>query len=342
MTIELPSPIKRYGPERAVSFILALVVLTMGSADYWAYSKSYHEHPSVFQDVIQGTAGAPEQYRVGVIDTAAFVSQHAHLALRHIFTLIDVAAAFLAVFVLLFLLRRSKTYQTAGKVSRWLGLASFVALVQFYFAWVTSYQRVETLPTSAFVALTLLLLTVKFPFDGVIGGLATALAMVILAAAQGFVRADVAFALHLGVLLVCLTRTGGGTSLSRLGQAATSLTALVAATGIQFYMMKVAYPHATYGDTPIFQLLLNLKDIDGLATFALFIPPYIWMVRTLMTRKFEATAPALSVVYGSAVFLGLWWMVGRVEETRIFLPFALALVPLTVEMIMRRVEKPTA
>jgi len=36
------------------------------------------------------------------------------------------------------------------------------------------------------------------------------------------------------------------------------------------------------------------------------------------------------------IFLGMWVMVGRIKEVRIFLPFALALAPLTVELVMQR------
>jgi len=39
---------------------------------------------------------------------------------------------------------------------------------------------------------------------------------------------------------------------------------------------------------------------------------------------------------GALIFLGMWVTVGRIEEVRIFLPFALALVPLTIEIALQQ------
>jgi hypothetical protein len=39
---------------------------------------------------------------------------------------------------------------------------------------------------------------------------------------------------------------------------------------------------------------------------------------------------------GAVIFMGMWLLVGRIKEVRIFLPFALALAPLTVELAMQR------
>ena len=116
----------------------------------------------------------------------------------------------------------------------------------------------------------------------------------------------------------------------------TSLLAVFVAAGIQYYLMRIRYPHATYGNTPVFQLLLNLTDPMELAAFTLFIPPYAWLVYTLLRRRATAESPALAVLSGSALFMGMWWMVGRVAEVRIFLPFALALAPQTVLCAMQR------
>jgi hypothetical protein len=324
------------GPKRATTVLLSFILLATGFADYWEYSKAYHKDPTAYADVLQGTAVAPNQYRIGVIATADFVARHAHAGLRHAFTLIDMVAAFAAVFTLFALLRRSAVYRSASRQGRWFAALAFVVLVQFYMAWVTWYQRPETLTTAALVALTLLLLTVRVPLPGVAGYVATAGAMLLIAVAQGFVRADVAFGLHAGVFLFCLTRVGTGLSLPRGVQAVTSLLAVFAAAGIQYYMMHIRYPHASYGDTPVFQLVLNFKESARLIAFALFIFPYAWTAKTVLRRQVAAEAPALSLICGSAIFMGMWWMAGRVEEVRIFLPFALALAPLTVQCAVER------
>ena len=38
----------------------------------------------------------------------------------------------------------------------------------------------------------------------------------------------------------------------------------------------------------------------------------------------------------AAIFLGMWVTAGKIDEVRIFLPFALALAPLTVDVAMQR------
>ncbi len=88
--------------------------------------------------------------------------------------------------------------------------------------------------------------------------------------AQGFVRADAAFALHVGILLVCLTPAGKGFALPRWLQASTSLAGVMLAVGIQYWLMRRVYPQANYGDTPLLQLFLNLKSPEALFRFCFF------------------------------------------------------------------------
>jgi hypothetical protein len=286
-------------------------------------------------DLIGGSATAPAQYRIGVVDTAWFLARHAHVGLRHTFTLIDVVAGFIAIFTLFYLLRRSAVYQNASVERQWFGAAAFVVLVEFYLAWLLWYQRPETLTTAAILALALLLLKEKLPLPTLAGTTLSAAGLLLLAGAQGFVRADVALALHAGVFLVCLTRTGEGFALPRRVQAGTSFGAVLVALGTQYYLMRVAFPHATYGDTPVFQLLLNLHPGIGWVAFLTFVAPFIWTLTVLARTGWQAEAPALGALAGSIIFFGMWWTVGRIEEVRIFMPFALMLMPLTAGLAMQ-------
>src|ERR1700733_4496127 len=137
----------RQGPKKVVSVLLGLIVLSAGFLDYWSYSQAFHTEPGIWMDVGGGTANAPNQYRIGVIDTAYFLAQHTHLALRHTLTVLDVIAGFVAVFALFFVFRRSTAYRKAAPAGQWFGAAGFLVLVQFYLAWLVWYQRPETLPT---------------------------------------------------------------------------------------------------------------------------------------------------------------------------------------------------
>jgi len=279
-------------------------------------------------DVVNGTADAPNQYRIGVIDTAYFLAQHTHLALRYMLAGLDVIAAFIAVFALFFVLRRSAVYREAGLGGQWFGAAGFLVIVQFYLAWLLWYQRPETLTTAAILALALMLLTVRLP-----AGMAV-IGFLLLAVAQGFVRADVGFALHLGILLVCLAPLGRGFALSRGLQVGTSFAALLIVVGIQYWLMQRAFLQAHYVRTAIFQLLTNLSSPAYWIPFVLFMVPFAWTV--WMVRRYRSGAAGVAMLAGALIFLGMWLVAGRMKEVRIFLPFALALAPLTIEIAMQR------
>jgi hypothetical protein len=318
------------GPKKVVSVLLSLIVLSAGFLDYWSYSQAFHTEAGIWMDVVGGTADAPNQYRIGVIDTAYFLAQHTHLALRHMLTVLDVIAGFVAVFALFVVLRRSAVYREAGLAERWFGAAGFLVLVQFYLAWLLWYQRPETLPTAAILALALLLLSVP------LGSGTAVIGFLVLAVAQGFVRADVGFALHAGILLVCLTPLGRGFALSRGLQAGTSVVSLLMVVGIQDWLMRQMFPRASYGNTPLFQLVTNLSSPVSWIPFVLFMGPFAWTAWTVVRRRERMEAAGVGILAGALIYLGMWLVVGRVKEVRIFLPFALALTPLTVELAMQR------
>jgi hypothetical protein len=321
------------GPKKVVSVLLVLIVLSAGFLDYWSYSQTFYREPGIWMDVVSGAADAPGQYRIGVIDTAYFLARHTHLALRHMLAVLDVAAGMIAVFTLFLILRRSPVYRRASAAAEWFGAAGFVVLVQFYLAWLLWYQKPETLPTAAMLSLALLLVTVRLPDR--LGPAVRVAGLLLLAVAQGFVRADVAFALHLGILLVCVTPAGREFALPRRVQAGTSLVAVMLAMGIQYWLMRRVYPQATYGHTQVVQLFLNLRSPEKFIPFVLFLAPFAWTAAMLRQRRYESGSAEMGMFTAAVIFLGMWVTVGRIGEVRIFLPFALALAPLTVELAMQ-------
>jgi hypothetical protein len=322
--------------ERVGSVLLSAIVLSSGFLDYWSYSQMFYQFPGIWMDVVSGTGNAPEQYRIGVVDTGYFLTRHLHLEMRHTLALLDVVAGLIAVFALFLVLRRSAVYRTASVTAQWFGVASFVVLVQFYLAWLLWYQRPETLPSAAMLALALLLLAVKLPLPKRVGTVGTVVGLLLLAVAQGFVRADVGFALHVGILLVCLRPAGNGFALPRRVQAGTSLVAAILVLGIQFYLMKRVYPQANYGDTQVLQLFFNLKSLSGYLPFLLFMMPLGWTIVMLTRRRYLTGSAEIGMFTAAVIFILMWVMAGRIKEVRIFLPFALALAPLTVELAMQR------
>ncbi|HTC75522.1 MAG TPA: hypothetical protein VK684_08110 [Edaphobacter sp.] len=314
-----------------MSVLLGAIILSNGYLDYWAYSQAFYKEPTLWMDVVSGTGSAPSQYRIGVVDTAYFLAHHLHLGMRHTLALLDVISGMIAVFALFAVLQRSAVYRTASVATQWFGAAGFVILVQFYLAWLLWYQRPETLPTAAILALALLLVATS-----AVGTAGTVMGLLLLAVAQGFVRADVAFALHLGILLVCLTAAGKGFMLPKRVQAGTSLVAMLLAVGIQYYLMKQVYPQANYGDTPVLQLFFNLKLPSAYIPFLLFLLPTGWTAVMLMRRRYQVESSGIGIFTAAVIFLGMWMVVGKISEVRIFLPFALALAPLTAGLAMQR------
>ena len=96
------------------------------------------------------------------------------------------------------------------------------------------------------------------------------------------------------------------------------------------------YPQATYGRYAGVQLFLNLKAPQGYAPFLLFLVPLGWTAVMLARRRYQTDSAGIAIFTAAVIFLGMWVTVGRIREVRIFLPFALALAPLTVELAMQR------
>jgi hypothetical protein len=136
--------------------------------------------------------------------------------------------------------------------------------------------------------------------------------------------------------VVCLTSAGKGFALPRRVQAGTSLVAMLLVVGIQYELMKRVYPQANYGDTQVVQLFFNLKSPSAYAPFLLFLLPTGWTAAMLRRRRYQAESAGIAIFTGALIFLGMWVVVGKIAEVRIFLPFALALAPLTAELAMQR------
>lgn len=60
------------------------------------------------------------------------------------------------------------------------------------------------------------------------------------------------------------------------------------------------------------------------------------MMTTLRRRATAVDASSWALLVGSAIYVAMWTVVGRIEEVRIFLRYAVALVPLTCASAMQR------
>lgn len=323
---------KQSGPERMLSAVLLLVSGSTVFLDYWEYSREFHAEPQIWDSTLHGLTAAPQQYRIGLLKSAEWLTLHSPLAMRHALALFDLLAILIAGFTLRSLLVRSATWQRASIAARWLGAAVLVFLLEYAVQWLEWYQRPETLTIAAMLAVTVWLAS-----GAVRNALFAAGAQLLLAFALGTIRADAAVMLHLGVLLTCLKRRDLG--LGRGVQAATSALAIAAAAGVQAYIMRVLYPHATYGTTKPVQLLLNVQDHLRIVPFVLFLAPFVWALVQWARKRFALTAAQQGVLLGSLLFALAWCVLGKIDEVRIFLPFAFLQSTIVAEMLMERARE---
>lgn len=320
-----------------VRIFLTLLLLSVGYMNFWKYSQEFKKQPDMYFDVMQGTANAPQQYRVLVVHTALFLHNHGHLKTHAAFAFIDLIAAFVACFTLLCVLERSGSFRRSGITKRMLAYATFLFLCAYYFIWLDWYQRPETLPSACFVALMLFTLTLrpstKVRYGWIIGG------ALLLTLAQALTRADVAVCVYAGIGLTALLSEGRNLPQPRSFLLPLSVVACLLAVSVQWIMMHHVYPHANYGDTQVFQLLFNLAPPSLFAAFA-FTLPVLWTGCVAIRKWTAADTALLALLPGAALFLVLWSTIGRIQEVRIFLPFALCLIPLTVCYVLELTPAP--
>ncbi|HEY5329042.1 MAG TPA: hypothetical protein VIJ79_04090 [Acidobacteriaceae bacterium] len=323
-------------PRRSLNIFILLAALSSVFLDYWEYSRTFHADPDIWASTLCGAAPAPAQYRIGVLKAAAFLTLHTPLAMRHALALIDLIALLIAAFVLRALLTRSDTWRSASVAAQWFAAAAFLLLFEYSLQWLTWYQRPETLTIAALLALSLWLSTHRLP--GPAGTLLTAASLIALGILQGFTRADVGVVFYVSIALICLfSKRPQPDALPRWTQFSASLIAAACAAAVQLYLMRIVYPHATYGSTPVYQLTLNLTDRVRIVPFALILAPTLWLAIPIARRRFAPQPAQAGLLLASAIFVCLWFTLGSIDEVRIFLPFALALTPLTVEAATARI-----
>jgi hypothetical protein len=289
---------------------------------------------------LRGVADAPDQYRLGVVWLAQWLATHLHVAMTMSLAVIDGLCGTVAVLVLFRVLERTEVYQEARAAERWFGAAAFVLLVQWFLAWLYWLQKPETLPAAMIVALILRLW--QPPPMSQKRDMGHPVLLVLLSVLLATFRADIACLLNVGVLLFVLSNKEVPLAVgSRAAGWTSGLTAL-AAGGTQLWLMRVAYPLAGYGRVKIWQLWPNLRLGSRWPPFAVFLLPLVWMAVQVWRRRFAGDPAGLAVLCGALLYALLWITMGKIDEVRIFLPFALSLAPLAAQRAMLRVRTPVA
>jgi hypothetical protein len=323
-------------PQRATRVLVIAAVLGICDQSYWQYSEVDHFIKGYWMPFIRGTGPAPEQYRIGVKMSAWWLVNHLSWGFRYGFTLMDVIASTMGVLLVYDLLLRRRIVRTASAASQWFASAGFALLVCYYMAWVGFYFRPETLPSFGLTACMVWLWTYRTNQRSGTGLIVFVL--VICAAAQAWIRADIPCALNAGMLLVSLTRAGEGLSIPRRAALATSALCIAIAAGTQIYIMRVLYPHASYGSTPLFMVTHDLHQPLGFPPFLIFMVPLAWTGVQAWRQRSELDTSSRGLLVGAGIYLLLWVLFGKLDEVRIFIPFAVALIPLTMELAVRRIS----
>jgi hypothetical protein len=328
------------GPQRITRWMLVLFLAGICSRGYGYYNQDFKASPQIWMDVVHGTASAPEQYRVGVVMTAYWLSQHLGLRLSQMFGLIDLLTSVAAVLLLYGLVVKTSVYERASEAGRWFGSAAFLALSVYLVDWVNWYQKATTLPTACIVAAMLWLWTPRRDVDRTTAqNVLVAVAFLALVLAQSFIRADVALMVCLGIFVASAAGLSQKLSLPRGAALACSVTGGLIAVAVQIYLMKVLYPQATYGSVPVWMIMHDWMRLTNWASALIFMTPFLWTLQQAIRRRYWGEGAGGAFLVAAIGYAGIWLVMGRVDEVRIFLPMALAIAPLTVEMAMLALEE---
>jgi hypothetical protein len=315
--------------------VWSTILITSGYSflDYWEYSRSSHAAGvSEWDLLLAGRGLAPAQYRIGVLKTAALLARLGHAQLRHAFAAIDFLCLGVSLALLLWLLTRMQSFRQSSRVAQWLQASMALGCFLLSLLWSFWYQKPET-----FTTLLLLVLSAAAA-QWRQRRAAAAVLLIVLAALGATVRADAMVAFHLGFLAVCLLPQVRIPPLGRAVQVAASVIALAAAVAVQWVIMHRLYPHAVR-QVAAFQLLRNLTSWANYLVLACSLFPWA-MTLWLAAKRWRALDGwSAALLLGSLAHFALFFTLGLSGEVRIFLPYAMTLVPLTVTLAAQRIEQ---
>jgi len=154
-----------------------------------------------------------------------------------------------------------------------------------------------------------------------------------------FVRADVALLVCVGVFLGSAMGLSPRLSLPRRAAMGLSLTGGLVAGGVQLWLMKIVYPQANYGQVHVLMIAHDWWRLQKGAFTVLFMVPFLWTLRQAMRQRYGGEGAGAAILLAALGYAGMWITFGRLDEVRIFLPMALAVTPVTVEMAIRQVTE---
>jgi hypothetical protein len=319
--------------------MLTAAVGAMAYLDYFQYKRMGVGEPGAWDALAAGRWSAPDQYRVSVVLGARWLAGHLHGRVPLAMALIDLVCATVAVHVLWSVLARTRVYREAGVERRWLGAAAFVVLPPWYFGWIFWLSKPETLPAAMLLAM--MLWVWQKPVGGVVGRRGVwwrEAALLGLTLVLASMRADEACFMSLG-MAVAAWRLRGGLALPRGSAMATGGVGALLGVGVQVWLVRVAFPQAHYGLIKFWQFWPNLHHASRWPPLVTFCLPVGWAAWQVWRRRFSGDVAGVGAMVGAGIFFVLWSLIGKFDEVRVFLPFALCLAPVTAEMVILRAKR---
>ncbi|MDE1160852.1 MAG: hypothetical protein PW792_02775 [Acidobacteriaceae bacterium] len=312
--------------------VFALLLISIGAA-YRGYFV-YHDEEMLNGignelGLAAGHGLAPFQYRVGVLWPAYFLYEHG-VTFRHSFGVFDLIALTVVLLLGYRLLVRKPLYRSASLLRQVFFSVLYCGMASFLISWQDLYKKFETAPTAMLLMLLLWLFTSReeeSPARPERPAILTLLLVFVVSLAQALVRAEIGMAVGLGVLGLRVFCPWARLSLSRNLSIVAAFVMMFTAGTTQLVMSRIVYPHAHYPAGAFFMLFSNLRDVFGTSAFLLMMPPLLWLYWRTWKKPLRGDGAGLAFLLGSLPFLGLWLLIGRTGEVRIFIPFGLALLP---------------
>ncbi len=276
---------------------------------------------------------APEAYRIALPALGRFLGHALHVAdASKVAAALDFIFALCALMLFYRLAVEPSRPTTQTVRQRVLKVALFFAFIQSPIHWIVPWQRPETLPTALFLAFALLCLSRAAAHP------AWSAALIAATILQSFVRADVPCMLAAALCILSLF----GSSLASFGSRPNNFLRGAAiglvAVGVQAYLQLVRFPHLTYWpDTPVVTLAYNF-ELHNLADALLALSPFIVIVSLLFLLKIKPDAVSSVTLVAAGLFLPVWFIVGIVDEVRVYVPFLFALSLVAAKSLAALVE----
>ncbi|HEX4650419.1 MAG TPA: hypothetical protein VH250_02835 [Granulicella sp.] len=318
---------------RFVACCAALILCSYSFLTYWEYSREFYSDPAGWNRLAQGHGMAPQQYRIGVLLVAHLVTvvSRGHLAMRHALTLLDGLFLLVGLSATIFLVTQTRFYREASPLRRCITQLLAIALLLFYLSWTFWYHKPETIAHFASLALAALLLSgrVRIPLA------MAAVGLVLVSVYLATIRADSGLALNLGILLIALLPGERTLPLGRTLQATAGVAGLIAVLGVEFYIKTVLYPASRFSD-PLFELLRNLRSPVSLFCVMVALAPYFVVVLLAARRWQELEVWEAALIVASLAEFLMFVVVALADEVRLFLPYAMALLPTSAALLCRQ------